>query len=155
MKKPCALWNIMLVFFLWGITLSPPEVRASTHSFPESKPDLGDTGSKREGSFVQNQRIEETDGPGNVQDGVAEGVTDPFVEARNNRGYVDMDSEEGGDRFVDEDGDGIDDRRMMRHRNRNRKQWNQGHQRETVGKNGEKGNGGHQRQQGGAGMGGR
>ena len=145
----------MLVFFLWGITLSPLEVCAGTHSLPGSKSGRKDIGSKGSDLLVRNPGSDGAYEPGKGQDEIAEGVTDESVEARSERGYVDMDSEGMGDRFVDEDGDGIDDRRMMRHRKRNRKQWDRGHQRGNVGENGESGHGAYQRQQSGPGMGGK
>jgi hypothetical protein len=43
-----------------------------------------------------------------------------LLEARSDTGYVDMGSNAEGDRFVDEDGDGLDDRQMERHRKRGR-----------------------------------
>jgi hypothetical protein len=46
-----------------------------------------------------------------------------LLEARSDTGYVDMESGEEGDRFVDEDGDGLDDRQMERHRKRSRQRW--------------------------------
>ena len=46
-----------------------------------------------------------------------------FLQARDEGGYVDMDEDGEGDHFVDEDGDGIDDRRTRKHQKRNRQRW--------------------------------
>lgn len=45
------------------------------------------------------------------------------LQAGSDTGYVDIKSGEEGDRFVDEDGDGLDDRQMERHRKRSRQRW--------------------------------
>ncbi len=75
--------------------------------------------------------------------------------AQNDTGYVDMGRDEAGDRFVDEDGDGLDDRHLRRHQKRNRKRWRDDHQRGSGSENGEKGSGGQQGHGAGPGRGGR
>ena len=62
--------------------------------------------------------------------------------ARNEGGYVDMDEDGEGDHFVDEDGDGIDDRRMKRHQKRNRQRWSDDSERGSVSSDGGQGTGG-------------
>ena len=64
------------------------------------------------------------------------------LQARDEGGYVDMDKDGEGDRFVDEDGDGIDDRRMRRHQKRNRQRWGDEQQRGNVSGDGGQGAGG-------------
>ena len=65
-----------------------------------------------------------------------------FLQARDEGGYVDMDEDGEGDHFVDEDGDGIDDRRTRRHQKRNRQRWGDEQQRGNVSGDGGQGAGG-------------
>jgi hypothetical protein len=73
--------------------------------------------------------------------------------ARNEGGYVDMDEDGEGDHFVDEDGDGIDDRRMKRHHKRNRQRWSDDSERGSVSSDGGQGTGGSKGYGAGAGSG--
>ena len=76
--------------------------------------------------------------------------------ARNDAGYVDMGRDETGDLFVDEDGDGLDDRHMRRHQKRNRRGWrDDAQQRENGSEDGQKGSGRQQGNGPGPGRGGR
>ena len=75
--------------------------------------------------------------------------------ARNDTGYVDMGRDETGDRFVDEDGDGLDDRHMRRYQKRNRQRWRDDDQGDSGSENGERGSGGQQGYGAGPGRGGR
>ena len=51
-------------------------------------------------------------------------IEDPgLAVAQGDTGYVDIQSDEPGDRFVDEDGDGLDDRHLEWHQKRNRQGW--------------------------------
>jgi len=83
-------------------------------------------------------------------------IEDPdLAVAQSDKGYVDMESGETGDRFVDEDGDGLDDRHMQRHQKRNQQRWRDDGQRGSGSENGEKGSGGQQGYGSGPGRGGR
>lgn len=76
------------------------------------------------------------------------------LQARDEGGYVDMDKDGEGDHFVDEDGDGIDDRRMRRHQKRNRQRWGGDEQdRGNVSGDGDQGAGGSKGYGSGAGAG--
>ena len=83
--------------------------------------------------FAQTQSSAETSSGTEVLDA---------VQARGEGGYVDMESDGAGDRFVDEDGDGIDDRRMRRHQKRHRQRWNDDQQRGSLSGDGGQATGG-------------
>ena len=76
-----------------------------------------------------------------------------FLQARDEGGYVDMDEDGEGDYFVDEDGDGIDDRRTRRHQKRNRQRWGDEQERGNVSGDGGQGSGGSKGYGAGAGPG--
>jgi hypothetical protein len=79
-----------------------------------------------------------------------------WVVAQSDKGYVDMEEGETGDRFVDEDGDGLDDRHMRRHQKRNQQRWHEDDRRGSGSGNGAKGSSGGQQGHGyGPGRGGR
>ena len=73
--------------------------------------------------------------------------------AKDKGGYVDMEEDGEGDHFVDEDGDGIDDRRMRRHHKRNRQRWSDDSERGSVSGDGGQGAGGSKGYGAGAGPG--
>jgi len=75
------------------------------------------------------------------------------LQARDEGGYVDMDRDGEGDRFVDEDGDGIDDRRMRRHHKGDRQRWADDPKRGNVSGDGGQGAGGSKGHGAGAGPG--
>ncbi len=75
------------------------------------------------------------------------------LQARDEGGYVDMDKDGEGDHFVDEDGDGIDDRRTRRHHKRNRQRWADDSERGNVSGDGGQGAGGSKGYGAGAGPG--
>ena len=75
------------------------------------------------------------------------------LQARDEAGYVDMDKDGEGDHFVDEDGDGIDDRRTIRHQKRNRQRWGDEQERGSVSGEGGQGAGGSKGYGAGAGPG--
>ena len=76
------------------------------------------------------------------------------LQVRDEGGYVDMDEDGEGDRFVDEDGDGIDDRRTRRHQKRNQQRWGDEQERGSVSGDGGQGAGGSKGQGAGPGPGG-
>jgi hypothetical protein len=83
-------------------------------------------------------------------------IEDPdLAAAQNDTGYVDMDGDEAGDLFVDEDGDGLDDRHLKRHQKRNWQRWSDDHQTGSSLEDGEKGYGGQKGYGAGPGRGGR
>jgi len=75
------------------------------------------------------------------------------LQARDEAGYVDMDKDGEGDHFVDEDGDGIDDRRTRSHQKRNRQRWGDEQERGSVSGEGGQGAGGSKGYGAGAGPG--
>lgn len=75
------------------------------------------------------------------------------LRARDEGGYVDMDKDGEGDHFVDEDGDGIDDRRTRRHQKRNQQRWGDEQERGSVSGDGGQGTGGSKGYGAGAGPG--
>ena len=83
-------------------------------------------------------------------------IEDPYLAvAQADPGYVDIQSDEVGDRFVDEDGDGLDDRHLRRHQNRNRQRWREDDSRGSGSENDNKGFSGQQGHGSGPGWGGR
>ncbi len=74
-----------------------------------------------------------------------------LLEVRNDKGYVDMGSDEAGDRFVDEDGDGLDDRLLRKHQRRNRRGWRDDDRRGTGPEDVERGSAGQKGPGGGPG----
>ena len=69
--------------------------------------------------------------------------------AQKGTGYVDMQNGEAGDRFVDEDGDGLDDRHLKRHQKRKQQRYRGDTGKGSSQEYGEKGSGGQQGHHGG------
>ena len=144
MKERGLFGKMLPVLVVWGTVLCPPDACARAKLLLERSPGLEEALS--EGVYAP---------PGPSPQSESDRVFDEFVQARNESGYVDMDSDGEGDRFVDEDGDGIDDRHMRKHQKRNRQRWRDYHQRGIGAENGEKGSGGQKGYGAGPGRGGR